>query len=56
MGLTTCLIHAASTTIIFDNGAKITVPRKWGDPPEETARSISRLLCVDQFYIAPASG
>jgi hypothetical protein len=55
MGLTTCLIQAASTTIIFDNGAKITVPRKWADPPEKTASSVARLLCVDRFYYSPAS-
>lgn len=55
MGLTTCLIQAASTTIIFDNGAKITVPRKGDDSPEKTATSVARLLCVDRFYFAPTS-
>jgi hypothetical protein len=55
MGLTTCLIRAASTTITFDNGVALTLPRKYGDSPEKTASSVARVLCVDRFDYAVAS-
>jgi hypothetical protein len=49
MGITTCLIRAASTTIIFDNGTSFTVPRKDSEPREKTATSVARVLRVDRF-------
>lgn len=52
MGLTTCRIQAASTTITFDNGARITLPRRQDDPPEKTMGSVARVLLIDRFEYA----
>lgn len=54
MGVTTCLIQSAATTIIFDDGARFTVPRRHTDSPEKTASSVSRLFRVDRFDFAVA--
>lgn len=55
MGMTTCLIRAATATIKFDNGTEFTVPRRYSDPPEKTAGSVARLFRVDRFDFATNS-
>jgi hypothetical protein len=56
MGLVTCRIQATSATITLDDGQQLTIPRRLGDPPERTAASVARLLCVDRFeYAVPSS-
>lgn len=52
MGLTTCLIRAATATITFENGKQFTVPRRYTDPPERTAASVASLFRVDRFDFA----
>lgn len=56
VGRVTCLIQPSSATIIFDNGAKLTVPRKHDEPPEKTAASVAKLLLVDRFDYSRVSG
>ncbi len=54
MGITVCRIRAASTTISFGDGVELTIPRRYGEPPEKTASSVARLLVVDRFDYALA--
>jgi hypothetical protein len=43
------MIRAATATITFDNGVQMTIPRRFGDPPEKTADSVAKILRVDRF-------
>ncbi|MCI4352718.1 MAG: hypothetical protein L3K14_04940 [Thermoplasmata archaeon] len=50
--MVTCLIQNTSATITFDDGAEITIPRKYSEPPEKTVTAVANLLQVGRFQYA----
>ena len=55
MGRTICWIRAESTTITFDDGSELTVPRKSNELPTKTLHDVAKVLRVDRFNFATQS-